>query len=467
MAGTDPRTAFVLAGGGFKGAFELGALDHLVNTLGILPDVITSASAGSILGLVLSQARTPAECSARLSDARDDLLAMTRTDLVFGEQAWLTELDQTTAADAIRRLITERTTPELPGGNPDPDAPSEPRPEGHRWQQACDRWSEMAAVARQLPAATRAHKERGRPGTSVLNLDPFEAAIRGRTGSGIAVVHPELVDRPGLDLRMAVTAVKARETHYVCGDGTLVGPDARTPVPDATDATGFDVIDGAIASSSVPGVFPPRLLGADTYVDGGCLQNIPLAAAVTLAPDRIFTVIAVPVSEPHRSASLWAAQELGFLSTQVENLATPLPAGTTNTVIEPTLEVVGSFEVHPGLMLIDIDYGRMRAEEALADLDDGARRIITEVSDTITLERDRAWHLEQTCIEDGSATPARVTALRDLKRSVCSAVRARVALGYPEPPGARMWFEGYELHSGTLPEGLPESFDEPDTDPAG
>ena len=89
MAGTDPRTAFVLAGGGFKGAFELGALDHLVNTLGILPDVITSASAGSILGLVLSQARTPAECSARLSDARDDLLAMTRTDLVFGEQAWL------------------------------------------------------------------------------------------------------------------------------------------------------------------------------------------------------------------------------------------------------------------------------------------------------------------------------------------------------------------------------------------
>lgn len=451
----SPRTGFVLAGGGFKGAFELGALDHLVNTLGILPDVITSASAGSILGMVISQARTPDEYASRLAEARSDLLSMTRTDLVFGDQPWLAELDDTPAADAIRTLITERTTPELPGGNPDPETRAQPEPTGHRWDRVRDRWAELAAVARQLPAAkqaTKAHHD----GRAVLNLDPFEHAIRTGSTEGIAEVHPDLVARPGLDLRMAVTAVRARETHYVCQDGALVGPDAHTLIPDATD---FDLVDGAIASSSVPGVFPPRKLGPDTYVDGGCLQNIPLRAAVDLGADRIFTVIAVPVTEPDRKVGLWAAEELGFLSTQVENLATPLPAGTTNTVIEPTLEVVGSFEVHRGLMLIDIEYGRMRAEEAMAELDDGAERIATAASDTITLERDRAWHLEQTCIDEGGVTPARLEALRELKHSVRSAVRARTAIGFPAPPEAERWWQGYELHDAPMPEGAPDGFE--------
>jgi NTE family protein len=449
-----PRTAFVLAGGGFKGAFELGALDHLINERGILPDVITSASAGSILGMVLAQARTPDEFAARLVEARNDLLAMSATDVVFGEQPWLAQLDDTTAADAIKQLITERTRPELPGGNPDPD-PQGDSDAGPRWRMIRDRWTELAAVAHQLPAARRAHKEGEGGRNGVLNLDPFEAAIRDGTTAGIAKVHPDLVARDGLDLRMAVTAVKARQTHYICGDGTLVGPDARTQVR-ATE--GFDLIDGAIASSSVPGVFPPRRLGADTYVDGGCLQNIPLAAAASLGPDRIFTVIAVPVREPERKVSLWAAQELGFLATQMENLAAPLPEGCTNTVIEPTLEVVGSFEVHPGLMLIDIGYGHMRAEEALADLDDGTSRIVTTASDTVTLERDRAWHLEDACLRDRKMSDDRRRALLDLKAAVRGAVQARTAMGFSEPPRAEQWWTGWELHTRDIPHDFPQDF---------
>ncbi len=110
-------------------------------------------------------------------------------------------------------------------------------------------------------------------------------------------------------------------------------------------------------------------------------------------------------------------------------------------------------------MLIDIDYGRMRAEEAMADLDDGAERIATAASDTITLERDRAWHLEQTCIDEGGVTAARLEALRELKHSVRSAVRARTAIGFPAPPGAERWWQGYELHNAPMPEGAPDTFD--------
>jgi hypothetical protein len=156
--------------------------------------------------------------------------------------------------------------------------------------------------------------------------------------------------------------------------------------------------------------------------------------------------------------SLWAAQELGFLSTQMENLAAPLPDGCTNTIIEPTLEVVGSFEVHPGLMLIDIGYGHMRAEEALADLDDGTARIVTTASDTVTLERDRAWHLEHSCLVDGTMSTERLAALKDIKAAVRGAVRARTAIGFPEPADAHTWWEGWEFHPEPRPAGFPATF---------
>lgn len=453
-APVSPRTGFVLAGGGFKGAFELGALDHLINDVGILPQVVTSASAGSILGMVISQARTADEFSSRLVDARNDLLSMTEVEVVFGEQPWLRELHGTRAADALRRVIIEGSSPDHPEF--DPDIVEEPPRNGRRNRHNRPSWSEFADIARRVPAAARAQHHDAEARRAVLNLDPFEAAIRGRATGGISQVHPELIARPGLDLRMAVTAIKARDTHYVCGDGTLVDNDAHTPV---VGANGFDVIDGAIASASVPGVFPARSLGADTHVDGGCLQNIPLRAAVQLGAERIYTVIAVPISEPHHKAPLWAAEELGYVSTQAENLATPLPEGTIHTIIQPTIEVVGTFEVHPGLMNIDIGYGHLRAEEALADLDEGLEPIVTKASDTITLHRDRAWHIENAAIVNGRITPAQLEALRRAKQAVRSAVQARAALGFPELPEAHTWSDGPELHSHPLPEGFPTAFD--------
>ena len=230
-----------------------------------------------------------------------------------------------------------------------------------------------------------------------------------------------------------------------------------TPLHDGAPPVGL--IDGAIASSSVPMVFPARRLGEETYVDGGCLQNIPLAAAVALDATRIFTVVAIPLRDADHdrpSRPMWAARELGFLETQEANLAIPLPEGTTNTVITPTLDVVGSFEVHRGLMRIDIDYGWMRAQETLADTDDGLRPIVTAATDTITVQRTRAWHLERRSMEQGGLTPTRLVALRRIKAAVRSAVLARTALGFAPPPGAERWWTGYETHSLPVPDTFPD-----------
>jgi predicted acylesterase/phospholipase RssA len=482
----------VLAGGGFKGAFELGALRHLVEFHGVIPDVITATSAGAILGTVAAQARTRAELLLRLDEADGDLMSMTRIDAVFGEQPWLRALDGTVFAERIRRMLTE--------GGPGPTADEVEDGPGrgsrrHRGRRHADRkdrgrrhadredrgddgdahpFAGALEVVRRLPAAHRVSAEHTAKG--ILNLDPFEASLRGATGNGsgtgtgsgtgsgtgtgngngngVAPIDPSLVAREGLELRLATTNVRDRVTHYVTQDGSLVGPDARTPI---AEAGGFDLIDGLIASASVPGVFPPRVLGSAEYVDGGVLANIPLAAAAALGPDRIFTLAASPVRDPEHRAATRVAEQLGYLETQVDNLATPLPDGTTNTVIQPTMLVVGTFEVHPGRMRIDIDYGWLRAQEAVADLDDGNRPILTTASDTIIELRQRAWAIEVRLLEQRDRTD--LQELRDTKAAIRSAIEARVALGLPVPATGVGWGRQWELHTRPVPDDLPGDFD--------
>ena len=107
-------TAFVLAGGGTKGSFEVGALQYLVGTERIIPDIITATSAGAIAASVLAQARTFNEFTERVQEVEDDILAMTRTEQIFGEQAWLRALEGTALGGEIRFALTEGTRPPQP-----------------------------------------------------------------------------------------------------------------------------------------------------------------------------------------------------------------------------------------------------------------------------------------------------------------------------------------------------------------
>ena len=108
------RTAFVLAGGGTKGSFEVGVLQYLVGVEQIAPDIITATSAGAIAATVLAQARTLDEFARRVDEIEGDVLAWTQTEHVFGRQAWLGALDGTELGREIHREITEGTRPPFP-----------------------------------------------------------------------------------------------------------------------------------------------------------------------------------------------------------------------------------------------------------------------------------------------------------------------------------------------------------------
>ena len=460
MTETDHSTAFVLAGGGTKGAFEVGVLEHLVHVRRVQPDIVASTSAGSILGVIIGQARGLDELDQAVADLRAALLAMTRTELVFAPQPWLAAFDGTPFGDAINGFVSERTRPPIPDGDADPEPPlPDPTPTHPRFEH-------LVSAIRQLPAAARAQQVLEGHTGSILTLDPLEAGLRGRADVGIPTVDPSRVQRPGLELRMTVTALQAGETHYVCGDGRIVGPDAQSVVHDGSD---IDAIDGALASSSVPMIFEPRPFADDIYVDGGCLQNIPVRAAVHLGADTIYTVVAAPIEVPKSDVDysqsnfigvyLRAVSEVGFVQGQKDDLATPLPDGTTMSVIAPTVDVVGPFEVQQGLMLIDMDYGRMRAEEVMADLDAADFAAAVGASDQITTARERAWYLEAACFEASGASAARLDALTGLKREVADGLAARAALGFAAPDGSDTWPHTYETHQTDPPDTMPCSFD--------
>ena len=173
-----------------------------------------------------------------------------------------------------------------------------------------------------------------------------------------------------------MTALRAGVLRYVTEDGTIVESDARTPAPDES-AGPVDVVDGAIASASVPMLFPPHAMADDDYVDGGVIEIIPVRAAVELGATRIIAVVAVPLVLPRDERDyadapagyigLRAMAMIGIADRQLANLRTPLPSGTTLTTVDPVVDVVGLFEVQPGLLRINKDYGWLRAADVMAE----------------------------------------------------------------------------------------------------
>jgi hypothetical protein len=297
----------------------------------------------------------------------------------------------------------------------------------------------------------------------VLNLKPLADAIRYGGPSGIHAIEPALIARPGLELRLAVTALRAGVLRYITQHGTIVEDDATTPAPGPAGGP-IDFIDGVIASASVPLVFPPRPLADDDYVDGGVLQVVPVRAAVQLGARRIIAVVAIPLrvdrderdyGDDHAAnVGLRALGAIAMADRQRENLATPLPPGATLTTIDPLVDVVGYFEVEPGLLRINRDYGWLRAADVMAEGDATLLADMAAETHRLTAARLQAWHLEETIWElaeskSGSTSErdaGTLAVLRELKGQVYDIVDKRKQLGFPVPDGCEDWWTGYEVH---------------------
>jgi hypothetical protein len=302
----------------------------------------------------------------------------------------------------------------------------------------------------------------------VLNLEPLADALRHGTDDGIRPVDPALIGRAGLELRLAVTALRAGVLRFVTEDGTIVESDAMTPAPGAA-AGPVDVIDGAIASASVPMIFPPHPMADDDYVDGGVIEIIPVRAAADLGATRIIAVVAVPLSLPRDERDYAAAPAgyiglramgmIGIADRQHSNLRVNLPEGATLTTIDPVVDVVGLFEVEPGLLRINKDYGWLRAADVLAEGDPAIVADMAEGTHALVEARREAWRLEESLWAAGRRNEPSVAGalalVREQKERVRELVDRRKQLGFPVPDGCEEWWCEYEAHTADRPHALP------------
>jgi hypothetical protein len=209
-------------------------------------------------------------------------------------------------------------------------------------------------------------------------------------------------------------------------------------------------------------------LADDDYVDGGVLQVIPVRAAVQLGATRIFALVALPLAldRDERNYAQSSAAQIGLRAMamiamadrQKENLQTPLPAGTTLSVIDPVVDVVGMFEIEQGLLRINTSYGWLRAADVLAVGDGELITTMAAQTHQVVQARVEAWNVEERlwASASGDDIAGDLAILRQHKERVHELMDQRKQLGFPVPEGCADWWSEYEIHgSGPAPDHLP------------
>jgi hypothetical protein len=180
------------------------------------------------------------------------------------------------------------------------------------------------------------------------------------------------------------------------------GPQPTAPAT-VTPAKPTGVVDGAIASATMPGIFPARRLGNHMCVDGGVRDVIPVQEAVQdLGCNE---VIAIRCSAPPAVQNTDPTRPVGEVMSRnvlditfdeiAANDTDPFSGwgdGVSVTTIGPSMNLHDPMVVEPGLIRIGMDYGWMQAAESL-DVPESDRRYAMELSERITLLRAQNWKL--------------------------------------------------------------------------
>lgn len=387
------QQAWVLSGGGTRGAFEAGAVEYLHHSKQRQPDILTGTSAGSICAAVLAQARGPAEFAQVVQVLRQDILAMTHINKVFAESGWVQLLAGTPLQTMLQAAVFGALEPQIgkdPGIAVDPLATIE----------AVKNPSLLTSVFH-MGAITKASKAFWDEPLSIMNLGPLENALKGLGDEGIAPLDEQQIARPGVQLRLTIAGLRSGQVRYVDEHGYVLRSDALTRLDDGVRP---GPIEGVLASSSVPGLFTPRPIGDEIYVDGGTLLNMPIEPALALGAERIIAISAntlappvTPALDAEKSTLVDVTTRVAFIQFYdqvMRSLQYPLPRGVKMKVIAPTLDVIGPFEVEQELMTLAMDYGWLRAAEVM-NLRPKELAAAAQISDQIIIGRQRYWHLQR------------------------------------------------------------------------
>ncbi|OKL53217.1 hypothetical protein BSZ39_10685 [Bowdeniella nasicola] len=365
----EKRRGLVLAGGGARASFQLGALHRLIAVEGMHFDAIAGTSAGAILGGVVAQYRDAAGQQQAVADLSRLWREMTGPSDMFTERTWFELLQhQAPVWQRIMRSDAASRTPrtiEIPS---------------FTWPFRRGETSEPTTVSLpQLPQAFTAISDLwsvAGPGSG------FDSIARGALTSSSIFTPGPLVDRILAEAfdpaRLARSGVPARFALVSLETGALRYVDAYGQLRDRDDrplGIEVDLVDAIAASCAIPAVFPPvRLADGEHYVDGGVRMSLPADIMLDHLPvDETYAICSAPagvqeaesfadsniVSTIVRSSATLMNEELAR-----QELARARAGGAI--VIDPQTEVHDAMTVAPGLIRISMDYGYLRASQVLA-----------------------------------------------------------------------------------------------------
>ena len=133
------------------------------------------------------------------------------------------------------------------------------------------------------------------------------------------------------------------ERHSTCSNFEETRVALRIIATDFADGSEavFDsgsVADAVLASTALPGVFPPHRVGGRMYLDGGLVDHVPLAPAIAMGADTIYVLscgFPCPPNRNHRSARSVLAHSIEILLSQRIRIDTQQVADR-----HPELEIV-------------------------------------------------------------------------------------------------------------------------------
>lgn len=251
------------------------------------------------------------------------------------------------------------------------------------------------------------------------------------------------------------------------------------------------LVQGVMASASIPLAFPPVKLGSENYVDGGVREIAPIQVAIQEGATEVFAIIASNSSmEPAHSlltgkrlpsfdvgvanigdVANRAANDIMTNETVLNETDPPNGWGANVTIIEPNFDIHDIMTIDPGLIDIRMAHGYMRTDDILKAKKENAadyRRIANEYGDSrLTTEiiqtRKAIWEKEYAAngfllqYDDSGAPiypaqpiqadPQAILEVRELKNKLKELVNKRRAEHGEVPADAETWWTSWERHS--------------------
>jgi NTE family protein len=496
------NTALALSGGGAKGSFEAGAIMFIAEHWAeIQPGAVAGTSVGALNALAVSQWKETSATKLPLL-----WLSLRNNQSMFVESAQLTE---------IRGVLNELGVDldsVLGGDNSNPQV-------DWNWlrlgalvpvlgsiivDEVEERFDAIIKLLRLIKNLDRLYSLQ-----PVYNL--LNAAFRSSYSSSGA-----------LPLRMVFVSMADGKPYYVDQYGKAQQFSALQPRPsnpsEERTLLGEDTVDavirGAITSASIPIVFGAMTvqlsraswvqtlgdLRAEFHrnnsavfdvvewheaVDGGVRDNLPLHAASLFGMPRVISISASPrdIDENSKFGNIfgpygiglfdWLGRTISILTHEVSE-TDRFEGGMPGVVsIAPMFLVHDVTKVDPGLIRLNLEYGYMRAYDALNPIPEDVLNnwlllfvwcaVVVSGTEDLVATRKQIWSLESLHALNSSAgfvwgfQKSSLDQIRRLKRQVYDDAKMRVEAwgtqacvpaSLPDGGAISDWWLGWERHIG-------------------